>query len=330
MDKLQLPNEAKYFPLQNGLYEVAPGLKVFGTDFGNGAADRCIFQIDADFPKYQQNKQRCREEGIGKYYCADRFEPETKKAIVQFLAKRLTEEHPGYFQWSTAGTQVDCALSGDKIPLDLGTAKTSTESSTRYTDAFDGLCSQVQEDLAVWQCSRGPDGKITAEWLAALHLCSPNHWAASEKVGRSFSAVHQPVAGFEKMHRSALSLVDAMITRGPYVRFAWGIATDDRLNHHPQPPIHISSAEWHGRSFDPHNPKLFLRIERQTLTPFPEVNASLFTIRTYFEDCAELKKDPQKREKLKAAILSMTPDSLSYKGLSENHQEILNWLAGDS
>jgi hypothetical protein len=176
---------------------------------------------------------------------------------------------------------------------------------------LDALAVKVQEDLAVIQ----RDGD--RHWLAAIHLCFPNHWAAEDKIGKTFVEIHEPVAGIEPINRQADKLVDAMInaTTG-YVRFAWGIATDDRLNHHPSNP--------RGRHFDPADPCAFLRIERQTIWGFPEVEASLFTIRTYFEDLAILEAD--KRAKVISAIESMTPASRQYKRLAESRDDLLVWL----
>ena len=45
-----------YFPLQKGRYEVTAGLYPLGTDFGNGHDDNLIFQIDANFPRYREEK----------------------------------------------------------------------------------------------------------------------------------------------------------------------------------------------------------------------------------------------------------------------------------
>ena len=61
---MQLDPPARYFPITRGLYEVAPGLKLLGTDFGNGAMDRRVFQIDADFPRFRQSKLACRQDRI--------------------------------------------------------------------------------------------------------------------------------------------------------------------------------------------------------------------------------------------------------------------------
>ncbi len=198
----------------------------------------------------------------------------------------------------------------------IGTGYSPTPS---YTSALDALACQIQEDLAV-VCRRadGSDG------LAAVHLCSPNHWAAEEKIGRHFAQVHAPVAGMGLLNQRSADLIRAMIERGPYVRFAWGLGTDTRLNHHPEPPPGIPPADWQGRHFDPEHPRLFVRVERQVLWGFPQQEAALFTIRTYFRDCARL--TPQERTQLRLAISSMTPQTLAYKGLAAHHDPILEWL----
>jgi hypothetical protein len=177
----------------------------------------------------------------------------------------------------------------------------------------------VQEDLAL--VCRRPDG---TDWLAAVHLCSPNHWAAGEKVGRTFAQVHAPVAGMAPFNQRSADLVKAMIERGPYVRFAWGLGTDARLNHHPEPPPGIPPEDWQGRRFDPGHPRLFVRLERQVLWGFPQQEAALFTIRSYFRDCAQL--TPEERGQLRLALLSMTPETLAYKGLTANRDPVLAWL----
>jgi hypothetical protein len=107
------------------------------------------------------------------------------------------------------------------------------------------------------------------------------------------------------------------------VRFAWGITWDDELNHHPEPP----PAPNRRPRFDPEDPRAFLRVERQTVWGFPEVGAALFTIRTYLYDVAEIRRDPARRGDLAAAVASMSPASLAYKGLAPSRDPLLRWLA---
>ena len=299
-----------YFPLEKGLYEVAPGLKPWGTDLGNGSLDQCVFQFEATEAGnaiYLENKKVARAENRSKYFATHEFPAELDQAVATWMRQRLLQEHPGR----------------DFTGKD-----------------FESLCMEVCEDVAIMR--RRPNG---SNFLSAISLHSPNYWAASEKIGRDFTAIHDPVAGIQKINATAPQIVDAMIKRGPYVRFAWGVATDTRLNHHPEVPRGIDPALWAGRSFDGSGglrpqlqypevmagsaAPLFLRVERQVLWGFPEHEAFAFTIRTYFWDCKTLKQDPAKRQALISAIHSMTPESLVYKGLSQSKPAVLEWLSKD-
>jgi len=145
-------------------------------------------------------------------------------------------------------------------------------------------------------------------------------------VGGSFAEIHAPVPGMEPVTRKAGSMVDAMIDRGPFVRFVWGVATDTALNHHPEPPPGVEPATWNGRRFDAADPRLWIRIERQTILGLPEADAALFAIRTSFRDGDALRADPEMNAALQAALCSMTPDQAVYKGVSDSREAILAWL----
>lgn len=120
-----------------------------------------------------------------------------------------------------------------------------------------------------------------------------------------------------------------LLYNGPYVRFAWGLATDTRLNHHPQPPVGvISASEWQGRVFNPDQPQLYLRTERQLILGLPEVGALLFTIRTYFENIGNL--EDERKDQLRLAIESMDEATLLYKGIGRSRDDILGWLRSPS
>ena len=82
----------------------------------------------------------------------------------------------------------------------------------------------------------------------------------------------------------------------------------------------------HGTRFDPSHPRAYLRVERQTIAGFPARGAALFTIRTYLYDIADLRRDPQLRVALHAAIDSMPTDSRKYKGLFDSADALAAWL----
>ncbi|BAZ24193.1 hypothetical protein NIES4073_50850 [Kalymmatonema gypsitolerans NIES-4073] len=329
---------ACYFPLDNGRYEVKPGFIPFGSCLGNGEADKQVFQIDGNFAHYRQVKLLARGERLSKYYQTCNYSHSVAGAltrsglpsgIARLIIDRLTQEHPQYFhsqQLANGDLAFHCQLTGEILYLDANYELRQVETQANqvfppYASTLDAIAAQVQEDITV--ICRCDDG---SNWLSAVHLCYPNHWSAEEKVGKDFTTIHAPVAGMDKINRRASAIVNTMIVREPMVRFAWGLSTDTRLNHHPEPPANVSINEWLGRQFDRDNPRLFLRIERQVIWGLPEYEAALFTIRTYFRDCTEIKKDTVLRSKLSAGLQSMTPESLVYKGLQESRDKILAWL----
>ncbi|MBD2020852.1 DUF3445 domain-containing protein [Leptolyngbya sp. FACHB-36] len=311
---------ACYFPLANGRYEVKPGLVPLGSDFGNGAVDRCVFQIDRQFADYRQVKLQARAERLSKYYQTYRHSPEVAGAIAHLIVDRLTHEYPTHFTLQPSLT-LACHLTGEVLLFDSNWQLQAAQSHTSYVSALDALACQVQEDFAI--VCRAVDG---ANWLSAIHLCYPNHWSAEEKIGRDFATVHAPVAGMDAMNRRSTAIVHTMIARKPMVRFAWGLSTDTRLNHHPELPVGVAAAEWQGRQFNALQPQLYLRIERQVIWGLPEQDAALFAIRTYFRDCHTVKQDAVLRSQLVSALRSMSPESLVYKGLVESRDSILVWL----
>lgn len=323
--KLSLPpldEPARYFPLERGVYEVAPGLKKLGTDFGNGPRDSKTFQLDSDFARYRQNKLSCRGERFGKYVQTKDFTEEVSRAVNRAIIDRLVQEHPKIFNLALShdgSEKLSCAHTGEALVFDPGLKLRGTA----YSSTLDALSCQIQEDIAVM--TREGD----KNWLAALHLCSPSHWSAEDKIGKSFFDIHTPVPGIQKINSAHLAWVDAMITKGPYVRFVWGFGTDDRLNHHPEAPPGQDPVAWKGRSFslrqDGKSP-FILRVERQVLLPLPKVQSAIFLIRVSFVDGQAIKSNPKERELLRSALQSMTEESLVYKGLKSSLPDILAWL----
>ncbi len=319
---IQLPSPAQYFPLERPLYEVAPGLRPFGQDLGNGPLDEKIFQIDAHYFSALQNKADCRAERISKYCVTDpAFTPELEQRIVQWITRRLVAESPELFSLNEAADHrlsLENRLTGAKIQL--------FPHEDAYVSPWDAISSQVQEDLAVQIRGSGPD----QDRLVALHLCSPSHWAAEDKIGLNFRAIHAPIPGVEKMNRSAPQLVQAMVDKGPYVRFVWGFATDHRLNHHPIAPPGVDPVQWHGRAYAadrPENP-FSLRVERQVIWGLPELNASLFVIRVSFIEGSVIRSKPEWCNLLIGALKSMSSESRVYKGLQGSMPQVLEWLGG--
>jgi dimethylamine monooxygenase subunit A len=295
----------RYLPFLDGKYSTAPGLLWMKKAIAE--KDRLVFQIDETYDRYLENKKACRQENLNKYYTRSRFVPATERAVNQYLVNQLTQEYPGQFIFKPASDfyYLRNQYTGEELTW---AEDWQAVTQNTYQDLFDGLCGQVPEDIAVCQLEQNQD------WLAALHLCAPNHWAAQDKIGKPFNVVHGPVPGLDQMMRHYFKMLESLVQKGPFTRFAWGIATDNRLNHHPKAPPGWNATDWQGRAIGLHHPELYIRVERQNLIGLLAVNAFIFTIRTYFYSVADLTRPEQKA--LLAAVESMSEKALAYKGLT--------------
>ena len=265
-----MPNlpSPQYFPIERGLYEVAPGLKPLGTrfgDFDNGRLDSVVFQFDESFLAKRQEKLKARTENLAKYHGVGALTAGVGLAAVKAIVDRLTAEWPCYFLWEPVSRVLSCQLTGELLELGPAGELLRVHGSSvqpPYLNTFDALACQIPEDCALLQ---GGDGLGKT---AMLHVCSPSHWAPEEKLGLSFLELHGPVPHFERFAKALPAIVDAIVNKGPFVRFVWSFVTDTRLNHHPAPPAGVDPAIWRGRSFNPaFEVPFYLRIERQTTVP---------------------------------------------------------------
>lgn len=330
----ELADPPRYVPFITGRYQVTPGLQPLGMDSGNGPTDGRIFQIDRTWQHYTAEKHRSRGERIDKYVCERELSKPAHAGFVELMLKRLPLEHPALFTSKrNAGGDalLDCRLSGETLHFDRERRlvrtlrkKTSQTERREYISAIDALCCQIQEDIGITELF-APRG----DRLTALHVCLPNHWAPEEKVGRGFSQIHAPVAGFEQISRGAARMLSALGNRGPYVRFAWGIASDTRLNQHPEPSPDIAISEQaSGRAFAADGGRYWVRIERQVTVPLPAAQAFLFTIRTYFLSFEALSN--HERRRLSSALRSMSREAQRYKGLDGHIEALVASLAPNS
>lgn len=316
-----LPAPPLYFPLRHGRYDIAPGLTKLGRDFGAGAADGKVFQLDNRFDRYRKDKLAARATAYDVYICTSDYADDVAAEINAFIVNRLATEHSEHFRIERSGDTVSffSALTGETLRFDqrMNYRGVSDSPADRppYATGLDALACQVQEDLAVLST----DATIGRHWISALHICFPNGWAPREKIGGTFAEVHAPVAGMAEMNRRGNEFAAVMIQAvHPLVRWAWGVTFDDRLDHHPA----------RGRTpFDPADPCGFLRVERQTVAGFPARGAAVFTIRTYLYPLSRLRSRSDFRDPLLTALRSMPVESLRYKGLGDDADRLIAWLA---
>lgn len=320
-----------YRPYLEGVYRVSAGLFRLGAQPVSWREDRQAeghtFALDRDYARFVASKVAAHRRGAHEYGGEAGLTPELREAALAFVARTLAAESGGVMTWD--GQHFTNRALG--WSADLGLRWGSVEGVTRFEaplaslvagvtplTALDFLGLNAPEDLAV--IARASEGG--RDWLAAAHILSPQHWDPRDKLGRNFVTVHTPVAGSGPMNATAPRLVEAVIARGPFVRFAWGVAMSDRLDHHPAaPPDEDRVGE---TRFDAD--RAFLRVERQTLTGFPAAQGALFTIRPYVYPLREAVATPEHARPLAAALRSMTPEQVAYKGLAPLFPDLLAWL----
>lgn len=325
---MSLSPPPRYFPIERGLYEVTAGLKPLGTrsrDFENGIYDSMVFQFDGSFREKRQAKLTARRENLQKYHgLLEPLPAEATASAVHALIQRLVTEWPAHFEWDPTQLTLSCRLTAERLWFNAGGELLEVEGGPAdppYLNAFDALACQFSEDCALLVEGSG-DGKTVM-----LHVCSPSHWAPAEKLGLSFLEMHGPVPHFERVAKAMPALLDAMVSKGPYVRFVWSFVTDTRLNHHPVAPPGADPVLWRGRSFDSSlDTPFYLRVERQVTLPLPESRASLFFIGLSFLSGATIRDNVKFRTQLLSALRSMSREARLYKGVEHCFDELTQWL----
>lgn len=274
----------RYFPVKPAPLLMRAGLFPLGVDLGNGPLDHQYFQRDAHFRRYQQAK---REVADGRHSVVSHSPPlqRAHEAALHWCAAQLAHEH------------------GDDAQEGLDPARP-------LWDRWQRVNRLVQEDFALLH--RGQDDHGAA---IAVFVSFPSGWRPERLKGASFFQIHEPVPDFADRELAAQSMVRAMVERGPYVRFVWTVSADDHLDHHPEEGRRAPLAD---------ATQGFLRVERQVTVPFPDVDASLFLIRTYLTPFAELSR--RERATLAEAIQLLPEPIARYKGLFEGRPRMLELL----
>ena len=170
----------------------------------------------------------------------------------------------------------------------------------------------LQEDLVLM----GRDGVADDDLRAlALSVVFPSGWDPLTRLGLPLRAIHGPVADGERLRQASSALSQAMLAKGPFLRFIWTLAPDDRL------------ARWpgEGEPLDPAGPVagLWLRCERQVTLPLPAFEASLFLIRVMNAPLATMAHDATRRALLVASLRSMSDAVVAYKGIGAARERVL-------
>lgn len=291
-----------------------------------------IFQIDEYYNEYIKSKLACRDENLDLYY--QTLNTVDKTPIIKFLINRLLREYLNMFEIEIqdkkiylTNTQTFEVLVFDK-DYALINAYFLNGEKRDYLDSFDALAMQVPEDLVIHtvQPKWVKDGMTEddnkddlVDFADTIHLCHANGWSADQDIGASFAEIHDFLPEKNKFFPNPTKMIQGFINgMATFERIgAISFRTNTDLNVHPNKP--------RNDKFHPvKNPNLILRFERQTVTGFKDIDAMLFTIRTYFVDVNN--KDSVKKANFINALEADTSHVYSAEFLEEHKADILKWL----
>ncbi len=256
---------------------------------------------------------------------AEHADTDAVRGCISEVVRLLWQERPDDFV--VEGSTLSHRVSGASWRLgDDGHTVVGLLSAPAGTDAAfdveDALALSMAEDMTVVHV----DSEQRTNRLEYVHVCFPSLWDPSAKLGLDFAAVHRPVADSERLQAAGMDLMAMCSQRGPFIRWAWGLHTDDGLNHHPvtghvpsasatASPAELAASTW-------------LRLERQILLSMPQHDRVVFLIGVFVYPLSVLAERPEDRAALASTIRSMGADALSYKSLVERGARLLSWLDG--
>jgi hypothetical protein len=284
---------APYRPFLDGAYRMAMGLQPLA------AAD--WIEIDDYFVAQLAEKRRLLAAHHDEIVVAEPAAAAPARELLDVLADHLCRVHRDRFERDGP----------DLVNRTTGEWWDVTTPTLHPLELCDRL---VQEDFCLVQ-SDGPHHR-----LIGASLCFPSKWRLADKVGRDLAAVHAPVPTYDTiLARPVDRFFDALKPDRLVWRLNWVIHDDPALfQQGGAAPRAIDSAQA--------GDALWLRVERQTLRRLPRTGAVVFTVRTHVTPLRHAVPTANDARALAAAVRSLPPEIVAYRGMGAVTAPLLAWL----
>ena len=295
------------FRMQPGLRKLAPGAKQLTV---NRPGERALREKTAILTRHADTA----------LLCVPGFEP---GPAIQALARHAAYEHPEAIRIASDGrvsaSQLGWSVHGARLegsgPAEIGACLAAVPAPWRLTAL---LCLAFAEDFALIEAAGG-----RIPWMA---ICLPSHWVPQDKIGLAFTQVHAPVADNQTLLAAAEHLARLVTQEPRWERFVWTITNAASLDQHPQ---RAPKQRW--PSDDQADARrlvdaAYWRTERQTFIPLPGLAQALFTIHVQVQPLAQAICTAPHADAVRAALASMSPAVLDYRGLAPVRSRLLQWL----
>jgi dimethylamine monooxygenase subunit A len=294
----QPPPETIYLPFETGAYRLAMGLVALP------AAE--WIELDARYADEMAERRRLLAERHDDVFGVLPEAEDAGREVLRRLVAYLTTQFPDWF--SLDGGALANHLTGETWNL--------ADPPCHPLELAGRL---VQEDLCIIQSA----GDAPPRFTAAV-LCFPSRWRLHEKLGRPLQAVHGPVPHYADRLATPVDRFMGKVKPGHIAsRLNWSVLDD--------PAMYQPGGKWReaaNTAVTPDNAgeRLYLRVERQTLTRMPQSDAVLFGIRVHNYPLAAAINRPADAARLAEAVRALPEATVHYKSLKAFGPALLAWL----
>ena len=200
-------------------------------------------------------------------------------------------------------------------------AEFSTDLKLNRMHPLDLAARLVQEDLLIML---PPNKYQRGWWMAAGSLAFPSRWNLKDKFKKNMDAIHVPVPFYKDQLRNPTNnFFNQMPFDQIFARRNWS------LHHTPSLRQDEAKAIFEKNGINSKNAgnRLWLRVERQTLTKIRGTEAILFTIRIHIHPLKEIVKFKGVAKRLKKAISVLPHEMQVYKNIDGFFNPVQEYLS---
>lgn len=282
----RFPPEALYLPFEAGPHRMLMGLVARHPNE--------LIEIDEAYPAEMEERRALLGGRRDEVFAALAVSEQARREALDRIAAVLPARYPAWF--ARHGDRLCNRLTGEEWDV-----------SRPPCDPLELAGRLVQEDLCLIQpTDAGPV-------LQAAVLCAPSRWRLHEKIGRPLAVIHRPVPLYADQLSAPVDRFIRHLKAGKLAeRLNWSVTDDPALfqiegKHRTQPDPTITAANAASR--------LFLPVERQTLSRLPGSGFVLFTIRVHSYPLTRVLAQTGVAARLAEALRALPASMAAYKSL---------------
>ncbi len=286
-----LPEEQLYLPFEPGPFRMSMGL--VARDPGE------LISLDQHYPAEIELRRALLDRWGPEVAAAEPGAEPACREMLDHLAGVLPHRYPSMFE--RRDNELHNRITGETWNADA--------------DPLRAAALLVQEDLCLLELRQG------TPYLVAGTLCFSPGWRLQEKLGQKLGDVHRTVPFYAERLGRPVDRLMRYLQRGKLVeRLNWGLYDNAALF---RPGRHFQSER--NPDITPVNAldRLFLRVERQTLSVLPRTGVVLFTIRTHVYPLRRVVIVENAAARLAEAVRVLPPEMALYKSVAPFREALL-------